>query len=713
MLMQLLFLKGKNPNQIINVNDYFAPLYSHKSCMIVIIVVYCKRGVFLVVPFHSKRERAWLQYRHHSLSSNCQNISTKTTKKKKKKKRNRKELKKEKQKAKLDEMMMRVEAEGNFSLTQRAGTGEFIEGATDINIDSFSIAAKGKDLFVNAQLKITAGRRYGLIGPNGHGKTTLLNHIAERKLHFPPNIDTLLCKQEVTANDMSAVEVVLSADEKRTDLLEKEKVLTEKLEKKHTDAVQQQLDEVYTEMRILNVDAAEGKARKILAGLGFSTEMQNRATKNFSGGWRMRVSLAQALFIEPTLLLLDEPTNHLDLNAVIWLDNYLSKWKKTLLIVSHDQDFLDNVCTDIVHLDMKKLRYYRGNYTMFKKMYKQKRREMQKAYELQQRELRKLKKGGQSKDKAESKAREKRAAKEKKGGKQKNKGQQHDEDDDMGQMELLERPRDYVVQFKFPLPPELSPPILGIYDASFRYSEKSDWLFEGLDIGIDMDSRIAIVGNNGVGKSTLLKLLTGENTPVKGEVRRNHRLRIGVYNQHSGEQLGREETPVDYLQREFNLSYQNTRKILGQYGLASHAHTIKMKNLSGGQKSRVAFAQLSLREPDILILDEPTNNLDIESIDALVDAINEYTGGVVIVSHDARLILETNCEMYECASRNCIRFDGDFNDYRETVLERLEDEDVVEVEGRVIESEELILKKKKMKEVEATKKKKSTAGLLF
>ena len=237
------------------------------------------------------------------------------------------------------------------------------------------------------------------------------------------------------------------------------------------------------------------------------------------------------------------------------------------------------------------------------------------------------------------------------------------------------------INFEFPNPPELAPPILGIHDASFRYSEDADWLFEHLEMGIDLQTRIAIVGNNGVGKSTLLKLLDGTNQPDSGSVTRNHRMRIGVFNQHSGELLGKEESPVDYLRRCFDFDYQKCRKLLGRFGLDGTAHTIKMKDLSGGQKARVAFADLASRAPDVLILDEPTNNLDIESIEALVEAINQYEGGVVLVSHDARLILETDCKLYECANRNCKEVDGDFNDYRDLVLERLE-QDIEEIEGR-------------------------------
>merc|ERR1711992_336093 len=274
----------------------------------------------------------------------------------------------------------------------------------DIKIEKFSIAAKGKDLFTNASLLIAQGRKYGLVGPNGHGKTTLLRHIGSRALQIPPNIDVLYCEQEVVADEKTALETVLLSDEKRTELLNECKNLEAEQEKGKD--VTEELNEVYDELRAIGADQAEPKARRLLAGLGFSREMQERATNKFSGGWRMRVSLARALFVEPTLLMLDEPTNHLDLNAVIWLDNYLQNWKKTLLIVSHDQSFLDNVCTDVIHLDQCKLWYYKGNYSMFKKMVVQKRRELIKEYEKQEKRLKELKGQGQSKKKAEAKTKE-------------------------------------------------------------------------------------------------------------------------------------------------------------------------------------------------------------------------------------------------------------------------------------------------------------------
>lgn len=521
-----------------------------------------------------------------------------------------------------------------------------------IKLDDLSISAAGKPLFVNASLAITFGRRYGLVGPNGHGKTTLLRHIADKKaIGLPDSLDVLLCEQEVVADETPAVQAVMKADKKIFELEEELK----RLEDKEDDASVERVNDINERLAALGSDQAEPKARKILAGLGFTTpEMQDRPVKNFSGGWRMRVSLARALFMEPNLLLLDEPTNHLDLNAVIWLDNYLCGWKKTLLIVSHDQSFLDNVCTDIIHLDQQKLFYYRGNYTQFKKMLEQKRKEQAKDYDKQQKQIKQLKQSGKSGKQAEKKVKEEKTRKQ----------------GEVQQVDLLQKPKEYIVKFKFRQPTELQGQILGLYDVSFGYGD-GPLIFKKINFGVDLKTRIAIVGPNGVGKSTFLKLLAGELEPRSGERRVNHRARVAKFDQHSGEHLTTEENPTQYLQRVFDLDYQEARKYLGSFGLAGHAHTIPNCQLSGGQKSRVALCELALHAPHVLILDEPTNNLDLESIDALADALTTFEGGVVVVTHDERLIRATDCVLFVVEDQTIEEIDGDFDDYRQEILEEL------------------------------------------
>ncbi|XP_060603390.1 ATP-binding cassette sub-family F member 1-like [Ruditapes philippinarum] len=591
----------------------------------------------------------------------------------------KKELKKLKKQMEYNKQLESLDPNSihQFSVSQaeKSAKAAVLENQLDIKVENFSISARGKDLFVNASSFISLARQkkiMALVGsPNTvyyynyrHGKTTLLKHISGRALNIPPNIDVLYCEQEVIADETPALSVVLKADVKREALLEEEKKLVKESDAGNTKN-SERLNQVYEELRAIGADAAEPKARRILSGLGFTVGMMERPTKSLSGGWRMRVSLAKALFLEPTLLMLDEPTNHLDLNAVIWLDNYLQSWKKTLLVVSHDQSFLDNVCSDIIHLDQQKLFYYRGNYATFKKMLVQKRKEQLKAYEKQEKQIKEDKASGKSKKVAESKAKEALTRKQ-----MKNRTKQEMFAEDEKKTELLQKPKEYMVKFRFPKPAPLNPPILGISNCTFSYG-KGPALFKDLDFGIDMNSRVAIVGPNGVGKSTFLKLLVGDLELTVGELQKNHRLRIGKYDQHSADQLTPDETPIEHLQRNFNMDYQLCRKTLGSFGLPGHAHTIKNRDLSGGQKARVALADLTCRQPDVLVLDEPTNNLDIESIDALAEAINDFTGGVVIVSHDQRLICETNCTLWVVEDRTINEVDGDFSDYRKELLEEL------------------------------------------
>ena len=557
--------------------------------------------------------------------------------------------------------------------------------ALDINIPSISISAHKKELFVNTELSIAHGRHYGLVGPNGAGKSTLLKMIAANELKLPPRIDYLYVEQEVHADETSAVDSVLKADRVRWDLMEEEKQIMNDIQghqdkgTKHPEKLDDRLVVIHEELSLMDADGAEPKARRILFGLGFTVEMQNRPTKYFSGGWRMRISLARALFIEPTLLMLDEPTNHLDLNAVIWLDDYLQKWKKTLLVVSHDQDFLNSVCQEILHLEQKKIVVYRGDYDSFKEQQAIRHKQQVKEWEKQEKKLRELKAKGKSKGKAEQdvlaagKKRREPGARSKKeiaasvgtGGGESNEGQ----------VELLKRPKEYNVAFSFPEVSQISPPILEVRDVNFQYGPNLPWLFRHLDFGLDMDSRVCIVGPNGSGKSTIIKLITERVDPPEGEVRRNPRLRVGVYDQHFVDRLPMDEDPVSYLRRLFDdQTYQSCRNILGRYGLEGHAHTIPMRDLSGGQKARVVFVELSLMAPHLLFLDEPTNNLDIESIDALCDALRAYNGGVVIVSHDARLIEEVECQLWVVEDQNVTPWREGFQDYRNHLLKKLEDQ---------------------------------------
>ncbi|KAL4318357.1 hypothetical protein GQ457_18G005510 [Hibiscus cannabinus] len=548
----------------------------------------------------------------------------------------------------------------------------------DITVDNFSVSARGKELLKNASVKISHGRRYGLVGPNGMGKSTLLKLLAWRKIPVPKNIDVLLVEQEVVGDDRTALQAVVSANEELVRLREEVAALQnssphagEDGSDLNGDDTGERLAELYERLQILGSDAAEAQASKILAGLGFTKEMQGRPTRSFSGGWRMRISLARALFVQPTLLLLDEPTNHLDLRAVLWLEEYLFRWKKTLVVVSHDRDFLNTVCMEIIHLHDMKLQFYRGNFDDFESGYEQRRKEMNKKFEIYEKQVKAAKRSGNRVQQEKVKDRAKFAA-AKEAAKNKGKGKV---DEDEHPADAPKKWRDYSVEFHFPEPTELTPPLLQIINVSFSYPNREDFKLSDVDLGIDMGTRVAIVGPNGAGKSTLLNLIAGDLVPTDGEVRRSQKLRIGRYSQHFVDLLTMGETPVQYLLRlhpdQEGLSKQEAvRAKLGKFGLPSHNHLTPIAKLSGGQKARVVFTSISMSKPHILLLDEPTNHLDMQSIDALADALDEFTGGVVLVSHDSRLISrvcedEEKSQIWVVDNGTVNTFPGTFEDYKD------------------------------------------------
>ncbi|KAF2565777.1 hypothetical protein F2Q70_00026823 [Brassica cretica] len=550
------------------------------------------------------------------------------------------------------------------------GEGTSDANVKDITVESFSVSVRGKELLKNATVKISHGKKYGLVGSNGTGKSTLLKLLAWRKIPVPKNIDVLYVEQEVIADEKTALQVVVSAKEELVKLREEAEAL-----QNSDDDCGEKLVELYERLQVLGSDAAEAKASKILAGLGFTKEMQVRATESFSGGWRMRISLARALFVQPTLLLLDEPTNHLDLRAVLWLEEYLCLWKKTLVVVSHDRDFLNTVCTDIIQLHDQKLHLYRGNYDDFETGYEQRRKEMNKKFEIHEKQVKAAKRSG---DRAQQEKKE--------ASKRKAKGKAVDEDGPAP--EAPKKDKGYSVEFHFPEPTELTPPLLQLLEVSFCYPDRPDFKLSDVDVGIDMGTRVAIVGPNGAGKSTLLNLVAGDLVPTEGEVRRSQKLRIGRYSQHFVDLLTMDETPVEYLLRlhpnprqegSATTPEEAVRAKLGKFGLPSDNHKTSITNLSGGQKARVVFASISMSKPHILLLDEPTNHLDMQSIDALADALDEFSGGVVLVSHDSRLISrvcedEEKSQIWVVEDGTVSFFDGTFEEYKEELQIQIREE---------------------------------------
>lgn len=521
----------------------------------------------------------------------------------------------------------------------------------DIHIEKIKIAYQGKVLLQDTDLKIVEKRKYGIIGPNGSGKSTLLRHIANRELPIPENISILYVEQEIEGTDTTALNAVLEADTERLALLKEEETLKE-LAKENTEEgneASERLISIYERLKEIGAYSAEARASAILSGLQFTEEMKQKPTKQFSGGWRMRIALARALFLSPDLLILDEPTNHLDLNAVIWLEVYLKKWKKTLLIVSHDRDFLNYFVTDIIWINKMKLNYFKGDYDTFERTQLMAKKTLEKQRKKQEKKLAQI----QAKQTKSGKEEKKKMLKK-------------------GLIEKDDKP--YTVSFDFGDPGTLGPPIIEIRDASFGY-DKEKLLFENLDLNIDLESKIAIVGPNGAGKSTLINLILGQLEPTSGEILRNRKLRIMKFAQHFVDELEMSENAIAYIQKSYpDMKQHDIRQHLGRFGLSGKTHTNAINLLSGGQKSRVMFAKIALANPHIIFLDEPTNHLDIESVDALAEALENFSGGIVLVSHDQRLITRVCTELWVVRGDKRVEiYDGDFEDYRQEIIDSMDD----------------------------------------
>ncbi|XP_066352329.1 ABC transporter F family member 1-like [Miscanthus floridulus] len=543
-----------------------------------------------------------------------------------------------------------VDAVAALKLSDRTCTGVLASHplSRDIHIESLSLTFHGHDLIVDSELELNYGRRYGLLGLNGCGKSTLLTAIGCRELPIPEHMDIYHLTHEIEASDMSALQAVVSCDEERVKLEKEVEILAAQ-----DDGGGDALDRVYERLEAIDASTAEKRAAEILYGLGFNKQMQAKKTRDFSGGWRMRIALARALFMNPTILLLDEPTNHLDVEACVWLEETLKKFDRILVVISHSQDFLNGVCTNIIHMQNKKLKLYTGNYDQYVQTRSELEENQMKQFKWEQEQIASMKEyiarfgHGSAKLARQAQSKEKTLAKMERGG-------------------LTEKVvRDKILVFRFTNVGKLPPPVLQFVEVTFGYTP-DNLLYKKLDFGVDLDSRIALVGPNGAGKSTLLKLMTAELVPLDGMVRRHNHLRIAQFHQHLAEKLDLDMSALQYMMKEYpGNEEERMRAAVGKFGLSGKAQVMPMRNLSDGQRSRVIFAWLAYRQPQLLLLDEPTNHLDIETIDSLAEALNEWDGGLVLVSHDFRLINQVAHEIWVCENQAVTRWEGDIMDFKE------------------------------------------------
>jgi ATP-binding cassette subfamily F protein 3 len=526
----------------------------------------------------------------------------------------------------------------------------------DIKIENFDISFGNKKLLEGADLGMGFGRRYGLVGRNGIGKSTLLKMVSNGSLVIPKHISILHVEQEVVGDDTTALESVLESDELRTSLLKEEKELSTKSDEQSAARLQ----EVFAKLNEIEADKAPARAGQILSGLGFTQPMQERATKTYSGGWRMRIALARALFSKPDLLLLDEPTNMLDMKAIIWLQNYLvNHWVSILLVVSHDKSFLNAIATDILHYHNRKVDAYRGDYDNYEKAKVEKLKNQEREYEAQaafrkhvQEFIDKFRYNAKRASLVQSKIKmiEK-----------------------LPPLEPVLKESKVVLKFADP-EPIAGAPILQLDEVSFRYADNLPYILDGVCANATLESRICIVGDNGSGKTTLLKLLNGHMDPSKG-MRNVHRsLNIGYFSQHHVDQLTMNQCGIEFLATKFpGKPSEYYRGYLGRFGVTGDLGTQPIAALSGGQKSRVAFAAMALSNPSLLILDEPTNHLDVETVEALGEAINKFKGGVILVSHDQQLIRMICKELWLVRDKKVETIKGGFEEYRRIVDQELKE----------------------------------------
>jgi ATP-binding cassette subfamily F protein 3 len=516
-----------------------------------------------------------------------------------------------------------------------------------LSINNLTYRIAGRELFEDATVTLPTGSKTGFVGKNGTGKTTLFHLL---RGNISPDAGTIeLTKkarigavaQEAPASEISVLDVVLAADTERAALMKEAETVTDP----------DRISEVYTRLADIDAHTAEARASSILKGLGFENDRQNAPTHELSGGWRMRVALAGVLFSQPDLLLLDEPTNYLDLEGTLWLEKYLATYPYTVFMISHDRDLLNKSVSSIIHLEHRKLTFYKGNYDTFEAT---RRMQMELNNKSREKSLDQVAHMQKFVDRFRASATKAKQAQAR-----------------IKMIEKLKPPAamfdEYSAPFTFQQPKEdQAMPMITLENVSAGYDDKK--ILKNINMRIDPDDRIALIGVNGNGKSTFAKLLAGDIRPMGGEMRKGKKLEIAHFAQHQMDKLKPEQTPLEHVIDLMPYDGEAKRRSrLSQMGLTKSRMDTQAKNLSGGERARLLMGLITFSGPGMMILDEPTNHLDIDSRDALVHALNDYEGAVLIISHDRHLV-EATCDTLWIAADGTIKeLDEDLDSYQRTI----------------------------------------------
>ena len=516
-----------------------------------------------------------------------------------------------------------------------------------INFKDISFSIGGVSLFENSSAFVPTGHKVGIVGRNGTGKTTLFKLILKELvldsgiIEVPKNFKIGSVAQEAPSSEETLLDTVLSADIERTKLLKDSE----------TETDPNKIASIHVRLADIDAYSAEARASTILSGLGFAQENQNKPCSSFSGGWRMRVALASVLFSNPDLLLLDEPTNYLDFEGTVWLENFLQKFKNTVLVISHDRNLLNKSVNGILHLSARKLQFYTGNYDAF---------DDERRNQLEQKLTLKNKQDAQRAhiesfvNRFKAKASKAKQA--------------------QSRIKILEKMKPIVIEedqkipkFKFLDVVKFAPPLVTLDKVIVGYNNLP--VLKNINLQINPDDRIGLLGVNGEGKSTFSKLIAKKLPKMEGLFNMPQKLKVGYFAQHQLDELRPDETPFQHLTLKLDKEIPSRiRAILGSAGFTFETMDLEVKRLSGGQKARLLILLVIMEKPDLLILDEPTNHLDIESREALIIALNQYSGSLILVSHDAFLVERLVDRLLIVKNGNVSEFEGDIHEYRKLIL---------------------------------------------